>query len=160
MSMSRSRSFRILPRLVLAIAPAVLLAGCSQPSPVAPAPEASQSITPTASSVAPEPSARVASAGAVPVPASFRAIGTEPFWSAKVDGGTLTWSTPEQPDGMALPVSRVEKDGAAILEGQLAGRPLRLEVRSGACSDGMSDTEYPLSVTRRIGADVQQGCAR
>lgn len=152
MSMSLPRSFRFLPRLVLAIAPAVLLAGCSQPSPVEP--------TADASALVPEPSASVENGGVAAVPASFRAIGTEPFWSAKVDGGTLTWSTPEQPDGEALPVSRVEKDGATILEGQLAGRTLRLEVRSGACSDGMSDTEYPLSVTRRIGADVQRGCAR
>ncbi|MBB4615630.1 COG3650 family protein [Novosphingobium taihuense] len=158
MSMPLSRSFRFLPSLTLAMA---LLASCAKPSPVEPTDAASQS---AAATEAPEPTATVADAGAaasaVAVPASFRAIGTEPFWSAKVEGKMLTWSTPEQPDGISLPVSRVDKDGAAILDGLLEGRPLTLEVRSGACSDGMSDTEYPLSVTRRIGTDVQQGCAR
>lgn len=72
----------------------------------------------------------------------------------------MTWSTPEQPDGVAVLVSRVDDAGKTTVSGRIDGRPLELEVRRATCSDGMSDTVYPLSVIRRIGNDVHQGCAR
>lgn len=97
---------------------------------------------------------------AAPVPPSFRALGTEPFWSARVEGATLAWSTPEQPDGQAVPITRKDGDGKAVISAKVGGLPLVLEVSPGSCSDGMSDTVYPLSVVRRLGGDVQRGCAR
>lgn len=157
---------RSLTSLVLALGPAAVLAGCSKPATVDPAAEPQHGV----SSRAPTPSATAidvvtavtpsASPTSVAVPASFRAIGTEPFWSARVEGGTLTWSTPEQPDGVAVPISREDDAEKATVSGRIDGHPLELEVRRATCSDGMSDTVYPLSVIRRIGSDVQQGCAR
>lgn len=96
----------------------------------------------------------------VPVPSTFRAIGTEPFWSVQVAGTSLVWSTPELPDGLSVPFSRKDESGVAIVVATVAGQPLTLEVSTGTCSDGMSDIVYPLKVIRRLGADVQQGCAR
>ncbi|MBA4087270.1 MAG: hypothetical protein C0491_05645 [Novosphingobium sp.] len=101
-----------------------------------------------------------AAAVPVPVPPSFRALGTEPFWSARVDADKLSWSTPEQPEGLTVPVKRQDVAGKVILSGEVGGKALVLEVSVGSCSDGMSDTVYPLTVVRRIGNDTQRGCAR
>ncbi len=77
-----------------------------------------------------------------------------------MDVDKLSWSTPEQPDGLVVPVKRQDVEGKAILSGQVEGRALVLEVSAGSCSDGMSDTVYPFTVTRRLGNDTQRGCAR
>lgn len=108
----------------------------------------------------------LASAAALPaieaatIPRSFQALGTEPFWSARVDGDTLTWSTPEQPDGQTVPITRKDAADMAIISTRVNGAILELEVRPATCSDGMSDRVYPLSVIRKLGPDRQQGCAR
>lgn len=94
------------------------------------------------------------------IPVAFHALGTEPFWSASVDGTTLVWSTPEQPSGVTVPVTRSDGHGVTTYKGVIADQPLTLEVRRETCSDGMSDRVYPLSVKCRLGADSQVGCAR
>lgn len=99
-------------------------------------------------------------AEAFALPDRFTALGTEPFWSARVAGDRLTYSTPEDIPGRTIPVTR--RAGATFVElrGTLGGQSLILVVSEGACSDGMSDTVYPLRVERRLGADVRQGCVR
>ena len=47
-----------------------------------------------------------------------------------------------------------------VYTGSIGGKPLELEVTRETCSDGMSDTVYPFAVIRRIGPDIQRGCAR
>lgn len=117
--------------------------------------------TPSAPRAVPTPVAiQKAPSGQQDIPAAFHALGTEPFWSASVDGRTLVWSTPEQPNGVTVPVTRSDGDGVATYKGVIADQPLTLEVRRETCSDGMSDRVYPLSVKRRLGADSQVGCAR
>lgn len=149
------------PSLALA-----LLAACSQPSDPEPVGEPSGTAipqpTPASSldALPVPPASDAVSAAPATVPSAFRALGTEPFWSASVKGATLTYSTPETPDGIAIPVRRTERDGKAVFAGTLDGKPLELEVGAGTCSDGMSDTVYPLTVMRRIGPDIQRGCAR
>lgn len=93
------------------------------------------------------------------VPPAFKAIGTEPFWSASVLGDTLIYSTPEFPEGARVATSRSNESGLVRLTGTIDGKPLELELRAGPCSDGMSDVVYPFAVTRKIGADIQRGCA-
>lgn len=115
-------------------------------------PVETSSLTPTASA------ADQASAGDIPV--RFRAIGTEPFWSVQVQDGTLTYSTPDMPDGLTVPATMRRSGEAMIHSATIDGKPLELEVSRQTCSDGMSDTVYPLAVIRRIGPDVQRGCAR
>ncbi|NLR71769.1 hypothetical protein HGI47_12890 [Novosphingobium sp. ERN07] len=140
----------------------VLLSACSAPSD----PEPSGSATPSEiATPVEEPSptpiagaADQASAGDILI--RFRAIGTEPFWSVQVQDGKLTYSTPDMPDGLTVPATMRRSGDAMIHSATIDGKPLELEVTRQTCSDGMSDTVYPLAVIRRIGPDVQRGCAR
>ena len=153
-------SLRPLAPFLLAV-----LAGCGRLS--EPAAEASATPVPSeASAAAIEPPASPSQepaprpAAGLGLPDTFTALGTEPFWAAKVVGGRLTYMTPENQAGQTIPVSR--KDGAELVElrGTLAGKPLALTITKGPCSDGMSDVVYRWSVERRLGDDVQRGCAR
>src|SRR5687768_15756039 len=148
------------PLLVLL---AAALAGCQQPAtptaePLA-TPAADAPGSPTAATAAPTPPS-TPSPVAFDLPASFTALGTEPFWAAKVAGDRLTYMTPEDQAGQTIPVTR--ENGAELVElrGTLAGKPLALTITKGPCSDGMSDVVYRWSVERRLGDDVQRGCAR
>lgn len=133
--------------------PAVEAAATSGPS------EATAAAIEPAASPSPEPSAPRETAG-LALPDTFTALGTEPFWAAKVSGGRLTYMTPEDQAGRTIAIDR--KDGADLVElrGTLAGKPLALTITKGPCSDGMSDVVYRWSVERRLGDDVQRGCAR
>jgi len=142
-----------------------LVSACSEPQD--PAPSAFASALPETAQVpavqstpieAPVPSGSVASAA--DIPARFRAIGTEPFWSVQIGDGTLTYSTPELADGITVPATRRSTGAAVIYSATIDGKPLELEVTAQRCSDGMSDAVYPLAVIRRIGPDIQRGCAR
>ncbi|WP_408587800.1 COG3650 family protein [Novosphingobium sp.] len=143
------------------------LAACSKQStpPIdATAPDAAASADVQAR--VPAPPKAPASPGPARPPASLdlpdrlRALGTEPFWSADVAGTTLTYGTPDFPSGISITVAR--RDGADFAEwsGTLDGKPLTLRVEKGPCSDGMSDRIYPYRVTRTIGPEIEQGCAR
>ncbi len=96
----------------------------------------------------------------LPVPTVFRALGTEPFWSAEVDGKRLTYSTPVTQEGAVIAVARKEAGKGVVYTGSIGGKPLEMEIWRETCSDGMSDTDYPFAVIRRIGPETQRGCAR
>jgi uncharacterized membrane protein len=88
----------------------------------------------------------------------LRFTGTEPFWGGQVSGGTLTYSTPENQDGTAIPVERFAGRGGIGLSGTLGGAAFDMTVTGLACSDGMSDRTYPFTVTLEIGDDKRNGC--
>jgi len=146
-------------------APLLLFAlstGCgrsSEPDPEASPPPSETSAAAIEPSASPsrEPSPIATGLG---LPDTFTALGTEPFWAAKVAGDRLTYMTPEDQAGQTIAVER--EDGAELVElsGTLAGKPLALTITKGPCSDGMSDVVYRWSVERRLGDDVQRGCAR
>jgi len=130
------------------------------PATAAPAATASAS-APATQAAADSPSASPSPSPAVfSVPARFTALGTEPFWAAKVTGDRVTYMTPEDQAGQAIAVARTAGADFVELGGTLAGQRLTLRLSAGPCSDGMSDTVYPFSVVRRLGADEQRGCAR
>ena len=85
--------------------------------------------------------------------------GTEPFWGARIEGKTLTYSTPEDIDGQAISVTRFAGRGGLSFSGELNGQVLDLAVTPGECNDGMSDRVYPFTATLRIGERDLQGCA-
>jgi uncharacterized membrane protein len=138
----------------------IALAGCAprQPEPI---PE------PTAAAATPSPSATAAAlpaqAGAI-LPSRFTALGTEPFWSAEVDGAILVYKTPENQAGTNVAITRQVLGETTLISGTLGGtlggKPLILSVRTARCSDGMSDREYPFAVARAIAGEVAQGCAK
>ena len=94
------------------------------------------------------------------VPGQFTALGTEPFWAAKVDGGVLLYQTPEDQAGQRVAVTRRVAGGRSEFSGSMGGAPLILIVGAGPCSDGMSETVYSHSAELRIGPQILKGCAK
>jgi uncharacterized membrane protein len=90
---------------------------------------------------------------------TIRFTGTEPFWSGKVSGESLTYKTPENADGIRFAVRRFSGQGGLGFSGTLDGAAFDMTVTPGACSDGMSDRTYLYTVTLKIGDDTREGCA-
>lgn len=92
----------------------------------------------------------------------IRAVGTEPFWSARIEGRCVTYSTPEDQQGTRVwtRYSAAPNRGGGIWTGQLANTTFELRTRPQAgCSDGMSDEIYPIAVELTVGGEQRQGCA-
>ena len=93
---------------------------------------------------------------------AIRATGTEPFWSAQVEGRCVTYSTPENQSGIRVwtRFSQGAGDNRSWL-GQLNGKKFEMRVRAEAgCSDGMSDNRYPLAVDLTVDDEIRKGCAK
>ena len=84
--------------------------------------------------------------------------GTEPFWSAEVSTAALTYTTPENPEGISGTVERFAGRGGYSISGTLNGRTVDITVTPADCSDGMSDRSFPFAVTMRLGEEVREGC--
>lgn len=85
-------------------------------------------------------------------------LGTEPFWGGEISGGTMHWSTPEDPDGESVAVIRFAGRGGLSFSGELQGRQFDLTITPASCADGMSDRDYPFTVTVQWGDEQLQGC--
>lgn len=90
---------------------------------------------------------------------TIRFTGTEPFWGGQVVGARLTYTTPENPDGITTPVERFAGNSGLGFSGILDGARFDMTVTEGDCSDGMSDRTYPFTVTLLVGEEQRQGCA-
>ena len=90
----------------------------------------------------------------------LRAIGTEPFWGARIEGRCVTYSHPDEQAGTRI-WTRYAADGTGgRWTGALGGRPFVLVTRAApGCSDGMSDNRYPLAVTLTVNGERRTGCA-
>lgn len=89
----------------------------------------------------------------------FRAFGTEPFWNINVVDTTLTFTTPDDLAGMVMQGERHPVDGGLDIIGiSPDGREFVLKLRTGACSDGMSDNHYDMTSTFQMGGPVYMGC--
>lgn len=92
---------------------------------------------------------------------AIRAIGTEPFWGARVEGRCVTYSTPEDQDGTRVWTRFSGTAESGRWAGALGGRPFVMVTRpEPGCSDGMSDNLYPIAVTLTVGGEQRTGCAR
>jgi uncharacterized membrane protein len=89
---------------------------------------------------------------------TLRFTGTEPFWGGSVTGTALTYTTPENPQGTAIPVRRFAGNNGLAFTGTLGGAPFDMAVAEAACSDGMSDRRYRFTVTLKIADEVRRGC--
>ena len=96
-----------------------------------------------------------------PVPANrLRAIGTEPFWGARIDGRCVTYSHPEDQQGTRVWTRFSGTAASGSWTGSLGGKPFVLRTRPQAgCSDGMSDNRYPIAVSLTVGGEQRSGCA-
>ena len=90
----------------------------------------------------------------------LKALGTEPFWAAEVEGRCVTYRTPEDQQGTRIWTRFGEGGGGQAWEGALEARQFQLIVRpSPGCSDGMSDRTYPLEAVLRVKGETRRGCA-
>ncbi len=122
-------------------------------------------------SAAPEPAPTVRPIGdnpcliheGKPLPVKpLHAVGTEPFWSARIEGRCVTYSHPEDQKGTRI-WTRFSPgaDGGGTWSGALGGRRFELRTRPEPdCSDGMSDRRYPLGVELVVGGERRLGCAQ
>lgn len=85
--------------------------------------------------------------------------GTEPFWGGETSGDTLTYSTPEEIEGMEIAVERFAGRNGLSVSGELEDQPFVMAITPGECSDGMSDRTYPFTVTLQVLGEQRQGCA-
>jgi uncharacterized membrane protein len=108
---------------------------------------------------APAAAAAVAPAAAPAVPPEFagelQARGAEPFWSVRIGKDGLVLQRPDRPaQAFVNPGPKMAGD-AVVWEGAIA-----IALRKADCSDGMSDTAYPMTAEVKVGAETLKGCAR
>lgn len=91
----------------------------------------------------------------------LRAVGTEPFWSARVEGRCVTYSTPEDQQGTRIWTRYSQKAGGhGVWIGRLNGKAFEMRTRpEPGCSDGMSDNRYPIAVELLVNGEKRRGCA-
>lgn len=110
--------------------------------------------------------ANVAEADAVVTPpaanpptARYRFTGTEPFWGGTIDGSTILYRTPEDIDGKTITATVAKEGSAARYSGTFEGQAFVLTLTPGTCSDGMSDTVYPMNAALTVLGEQRKGCA-
>jgi heat shock protein HslJ len=100
----------------------------------------------------------LAGCATVPKPpsATYRAIGTEPFWSLELNGREMIFSEANT----RLPISEPQPRPIHGFAGDIyQGRRINLNiVRGQRCSDGMSDRIYPDRVQLRVDDRSLEGC--
>lgn len=93
-------------------------------------------------------------------PVALRAVGTEPFWNAQVEGRCVTYSNPEDQKGTRVWTRFVDAPDGGEWTGRLGGSAFVLRIRpKPGCSDGMSDKRYPLAAELTVGGETRRGCA-
>jgi len=94
----------------------------------------------------------------------FIARGTEPFWSVIVSKTGIVYSSPDvkkQTFSYVAPLKAEARpaDLLRIYRLQGKGNNILIIKKVDACSDGMSDKEYPYSAIFLLGNKVLEGCA-
>jgi uncharacterized membrane protein len=90
----------------------------------------------------------------------LKALGTEPFWAAEVNGRCVTYKTPEDQPGTRIWTKVTGTAPETVWGGALRGKRFELTVRpKTGCSDGMSDKTYPLEAVLIVDGESRRGCA-
>ena len=89
--------------------------------------------------------------------------GTEPFWNVRVNKSGIVYSSPsakKQTFPYVTPLSAAGRTPDTVRVYHLRGGNHTLVIKKhNACSDGMSDKEYPYSATFIMNNTVLDGCA-
>ncbi len=95
-----------------------------------------------------------ASTAAGAQPSTYRAVGTEPFWSVTVEWGSMIYQDAER-RRVVVPARRshVTATGARYGRGRLV-----MDVTRRTCSDGMSDRRYADTIRVRVDGRSLSGC--
>ncbi len=92
----------------------------------------------------------------------LKAIGTEPFWAAEVEGRCVTYKTPEDQRGTRIWTHVDTGPQGPVWNGTLRGEQFQLIVKPApppGCFDGMSDKTYPMDAILRVDGETRNGCA-
>lgn len=93
----------------------------------------------------------------------LNARGTEPFWSVTVNKSGIVYSSPsdkKQTFPYVTPLSAAGRTPETVRVYRLqSGNHTLVIKKQSACSDGMSDKEYPYSATFIMNNTVLDGCA-
>ncbi|BAY79255.1 hypothetical protein NIES25_57390 (plasmid) [Nostoc linckia NIES-25] len=94
----------------------------------------------------------------------FIARGTEPFWSVLVSKRGIVYSSPDvqkQTFSYIAPLKAEARPADLVRVYRLQGKGNNILIikKVDACSDGMSDKEYPYSAIFILGNKVLEGCA-
>lgn len=92
----------------------------------------------------------------------YSASGNEPFWSVKVDGTALTWTTPEMQPGKTLHAERHANTSAkgASFTGTDGDTEFVLDIRDEPCQDSMSGRMFEFTSSFVYDGREMTGCAR
>jgi heat shock protein HslJ len=92
---------------------------------------------------------------AAPREAPYRAVGTEPGWALTIDNGLIRYVGDYGRTRVTTtaPVPRPSFNGLRYVTPRIT-----VDVTRSRCSDGMSDRDYPDSVTVTIGRKTVRGC--
>jgi uncharacterized membrane protein len=130
-------------------------AACADAPPLQPAP------TPLPGA-APSPAAGACRMqdGTTLAPNLLKAVGTEPFWAARVEGRCVTYSHPDNQSGTRIWTRFTGTRDTGVWTGSYQGKRFVLRTRPDAgCSDGMSDRRYPVAVSLTVSGEERSGCA-
>lgn len=89
-----------------------------------------------------------------PANQTYRALGTEPFWSVTIGGGTMRY---DPADGRIVTVP-APRPIVGINGERYATRRLTVDITHVRCSDGMSDRTYRDTVTVTVDNRTLKGC--
>ncbi|WP_228743344.1 META domain-containing protein [Marinobacter sp. F4218] len=90
----------------------------------------------------------------------FIALGNEPFWRAKVQGGMLEVTRPHEQDAtmsILVDLKSEDRDGRRFI-GEDDGVRATLKVATQLCQDTMSGVQFPYQARLTINGDVFEGC--
>lgn len=91
----------------------------------------------------------------------LRALGTEPFWGAQVEGRCVTYTHPEDQKGTRIWTRYTATADGGRWSGSLGGRQFELVTRKAAdCSDGMSENKFPMAADLMVNGEKRKGCAK
>lgn len=151
--------------VAIALLSAVLVACSAQQAPAQATPTAEPAAVATpAAAPAPTTAPQQAAMGkrapgdSTPPMTVFRVFGNEPFWNVNVEGDMLTFTTPEDQQGVVMQGERRSLSNGVEITGMHEGKSFAVRVISGICSDGMSDNQYPLVSNFRYGEVNYKGC--
>jgi uncharacterized membrane protein len=84
---------------------------------------------------------------------TYRALGTEPFWSIRIAKGQIRYETPD--GGFSVRAPR----GQELGDGRLwETRRITLQALNQECSDRMSDNRYSQTVRAVVDGRALEGC--
>ncbi|MEO8175855.1 MAG: hypothetical protein ABI626_04255 [Sphingomicrobium sp.] len=90
----------------------------------------------------------------------LKAVGTEPFWAARIEGRCVTYANPDEQAGTRVWTKFNSGLQGGVWIGALGGKPFELRTRpQSGCSDGMSDKSYPIAVALTVNGERRSGCA-